>query len=232
VPEGSRPEGADRPRADFHAHSFLSDGRGAPTEMWREAELLDHRALALTDHLGLEDPKPLLDRLHREALTWEGSASFRPVVGVELTYVAPSRIAETARAARKAGAEIVIVHGESIVERVTAGTNHAALDSQEIDVLAHPGLLDVRDAELAKAHGVALELTGRPGHCLTNGHVAALALAAGAELVVDSDAHRSPDLIPLERARRIALGAGVPEDRLDAVLFTTPDRILRRARPA
>ncbi len=228
VRQASKGEAGAR-RVDFHSHSFLTDGSTSPTDMWTEAQALAHRSLALTDHLSLDDPKPLLDRLHREAGAWEGSR-FLPVVGVELTKVPPRRIADTARAARRAGAEIVIVHGETIAEVVPAGTNHAAIDSGEVDVLAHPGLLDPKDAALARAHTVALEISARPGHALCNGHVVRTALAAGAELVVDSDAHRPSDLVPFERARRIALGAGVPQALLENVLETTPSRLLRAIR--
>jgi histidinol phosphatase-like PHP family hydrolase len=195
--------------------------------MWNEAEALEHRALALTDHLSMEDPKPMLSRLHEEAKAWEGTG-FIPIVGVELTKIPPRRIADVARASRKAGAEIVIVHGETTVENVPAGTNHAAIDSGCIDVLAHPGLIDPKDAELAKAHSVVLEISGRQGHSLSNGHVVRVALEAGAELVVDSDAHDPEQLIPLERARRVALGAGLPESQLARVLGTTPTELVKR----
>jgi len=214
-------------RADLHSHSYLTDGSTSATEMWNEAQALEHRALALTDHLSLEDPKPLLDHLRQEARAWDGTG-FLAVVGVELTKVAPRRIAEAARAARRAGAEIVIVHGETIVENVPAGTNHAALESGEVDVLAHPGLLDPKDAALARASSVTLEISGRRGHSLCNGHVVRLAIEAGAELVVDSDAHGTDQLIPAEQARRIALGAGVPEARLGGVLQDTPTRLLKK----
>ncbi|HTT15131.1 MAG TPA: histidinol phosphate phosphatase domain-containing protein [Thermoplasmata archaeon] len=227
----ARPAEPAARRADFHSHSFLTDGTTSPTEMWNEAEALQHRALALTDHLSLEDPKPLIDRLFGEARAWEGSA-FRPIVGVELTKVPPRRIADAARAARKAGAEIVLVHGETIVEHVPAGTNRAAIESGEVDVLAHPGLLEARDAELARAQSVVLEISGRRGHSLCNGLVVRRALDAGAELVVDSDAHGVDQLIPAEQARRIALGAGVPVDQLERVLVGTPTALIERCRRA
>ncbi|MGI0155725.1 MAG: histidinol phosphate phosphatase domain-containing protein, partial [Thermoplasmata archaeon] len=197
-------------RLDFHAHSFLSDGSASATDMWNEARSLGHRALALTDHLSLDDPVPLMKRLHREAAAWDGER-FVPLVGVELTKIPPRRIAATARAARKAGAELVLVHGETIVENVPEGTNRAALESGVVDILAHPGLLTPRDAQLAKDNSVVLELSARRGHSLTNGHVARLAAETGAELVVDSDAHAPDQLVPALRARRIALGAGIPE---------------------
>ncbi len=232
-PAGVAPPTSDsRPfplRVDFHSHSYLTDGTTSATDMWVEAEAREHRALALTDHLGPEDPKPMLEHLRREAAAWDGSAFF-PIIGVELTKLPPRRIADAARAARRAGAEIVIVHGETIVETVPAGTNHAAIDSGAVDVLAHPGLLDPKDAELARDHSVALEISGRRGHSLCNGHVVEVALAAGAELVVDSDAHGPEQLIPPVQARKVALGAGVPAERLERVLVTTPEEIVRRLR--
>ncbi|HXY46395.1 MAG TPA: histidinol phosphate phosphatase domain-containing protein [Thermoplasmata archaeon] len=226
IPRPLDPDPAAR-RADFHSHSYLTDGESSPIDMWLEAQELEHRALALTDHLGPEDPRPLLDRLHQEAKVLE-STRFVPIVGVELTKIPPRRIADQARAARKAGAEIVIVHGETIVEHVPAGTNHAAIDCGLVDVLAHPGLLDPKDAELARAQSVVLEISGRDGHSLANGHVVRLALEVGAELVVDSDAHDPEHLIPLEHARRIAQGAGVPEKMLPRVLFGTPTELIKR----
>jgi len=218
-------------RLDFHSHSYLSDGSTSATVMWYEAERLEHRALALTDHLSLEDPKPMLDRLHREAKAWDDSP-FEPIVGVELTYIPPRRIATVARAARRAGAEIVIVHGETTAENVAPGTNHAALESGLIDVLAHPGSLDPQDASLAKANSVVLEISARRGHSLCNGHVVRLALEAGADLVVDSDAHDPSQLIRMDAARRIALGAGLPETQLDRVLSHTPEQLVKRIRGA
>lgn len=229
MPPESAPEDRLIRRMDFHSHSYLTDGETSPTDMWNEAVALEHRALALTDHLSLEDPKPLLDRLHQEARAWDDS-DFVPIVGVELTKIPPPRIAAAAREARRAGAEIVIVHGETIVEHVAPGTNHAAIESGLVDVLAHPGLLDPKDAELAKANSVVLEISGREGHAYCNGHVVRLALEAGAELVVDSDAHSPEQLIPLARARRIALGAGLPEKELHRVLSTTPEALVKRVR--
>jgi histidinol phosphatase-like PHP family hydrolase len=46
---------------------------------------------------------------------------------------------------------------------------------------------------------------------MTNGHVARVAREAGAALVVDTDAHGPDDLITGQRARLVALGAGLGE---------------------
>jgi putative hydrolase len=216
-----------RSRYDFHAHTFLSDGENSPTDMWSAAERTGHRLLALTDHVALEDPTPLLRRLAEEAVAYE-NGPMATLVGVELSKVPPSKIAEAARRARRAGAKIVIVHGETLMEYVPPGTNHAALAAPEVDLLAHPGLLSEKDAELAHAHGKVLELSARRMHGLTNGHVASLALANRVDLAVDSDAHRFDELVPVELARRIAQGAGLRPDQVTSAIEEAPRRLLKR----
>ncbi len=219
----------DRPRFDFHSHTFLTDGTTSATDLWFHADRLGHRVLAVTDHVSLNDPAPLLARLRAESEAFE-DGPLVPLIGVEVSMVPPARIAGVARAARRAGAQIVIVHGETPVEPVPAGTNHAAIDCRDVDLLAHPGLLDPEDAELARAHGTFPELSGRRGHSLANGHVARIAIESGADLVVDSDAHSPEQLLPLELARRIAAGAGLPVDAVARALSDAPRRLADRCR--
>ena len=221
-PAASRPA-----RYDFHAHTYLTDGQSSATDMWRHSDRLLHRAQAITDHLSLEDPAPLLARLHQEARAWEGSPLVT-LVGVEISMVPPRRIADVARAARRAGAEIVIVHGETPVEPVPEGTNRAALEAPEVDLLAHPGLLTEADATLARDHAKVLELSARRGHSLCNGRVAQRALAASVDLVVDSDAHSPEQLVTHEMAQRIAAGAGLGVAEVGRALEDGPERLLRR----
>ena len=92
------------------------------------------------------------------------------------------------------------------------------------DILAHPGLITAKEARQAARRGVTLEISARRGHCLTNGHVVAAALAAGASLTVNSDAHSPGDLITKETAARVARGAGLPE-RAVAGLFREAERL-------
>ena len=54
------------------------------------------------------------------------------------------------------GAEIVVVHGETIVEPVIKGTNWSAVNCPEVDILAHPGLITVEEVEIAKYNDIAL----------------------------------------------------------------------------
>jgi putative hydrolase len=226
---GARSDGTDlaRRRIDFHAHTYLSDGRFSATAMWSEALRTGHRALAITEHIALEDPTPILERLRAEARAFEDS-EIVPLVGVELTMLPPRRIDEAARAARRAGAEIVIVHGETLAESVPEGTNRAAIVSGQVDVLAHPGFLTEEEAELARDNGTVLELSGRRAHMVTNGHVARIALAARAEVVVDSDAHAIEELLTYARAESVARGAGlIPADAVRTV-GEWPQKLLAR----
>ncbi|MCI4352205.1 MAG: histidinol phosphate phosphatase domain-containing protein [Thermoplasmata archaeon] len=223
----ARPSPAARNRFDFHSHTFLTDGTSSATDMWREADVLGHRALAITDHVALEDPAPLLERLRQEAKAWENEA-LQTLVGVEVTMVHPRKIPDVVRAARRAGAEVVIVHGETPANPVPPGTNRVVVELNDVDVLAHPGFITVEEAELAKAHDVVLEVTARRLHIVANGHVVRTALEVGNDLIVDSDAHATDELVTFEAARTVARGAGVPDAMLARVLTETPRRLLRR----
>jgi histidinol phosphatase-like PHP family hydrolase len=74
--------------------------------------------------------------------------------GVELTHVAPARIAPLARRAKELGAAIVVVHGETIVEPVEPGTDRAAVECTDVDILAHPGFITLEEARLAAQNGI------------------------------------------------------------------------------
>jgi histidinol phosphatase-like PHP family hydrolase len=213
---------------DFHTHTFLSDGVLSPMELIRRAVARGYTAIAVTDHVGIEDQGRVLDVLVRECELASREMGILAIPGVELTHVPPHLIDRAARKAKGLGAQIVIVHGETIKEPVASGTNRAALECPEVDVLAHPGLLTEEDGELATRRGVCLELSARSGHSLTNGLVARLAEITGAALVVDSDAHAPADLLTEELARNVARGAGVAQHDLDQVLLANPQALIKR----
>ena len=133
--------------------------------------------------------------------------------GCEITHVPPILINGLVVRARDLGAEVVVVHGETIVEPVVTGTNRAAIESG-CDVLAHPGLIDAEDVALAAERGVMLEISGRKGHSLTNGHVARLAAQHGAGLVFGSDGHAPGDYPSRQEAEAIARGAGLTDEQI------------------
>lgn len=193
---------------DLHTHTLFSDGELIPAELTRRAAVAGYRALAMTDHVDLSNLDFILPRLLKVAAMLGQAWGMTVLAGVELTHIPPTQMAEAAAMARQLGAQIIICHGETIVEPVAPGTNLAAL-AADIDILSHPGLLTAEEAALAAQRGIALEITTRKGHSLTNGHVVRMAQAAGAKLVVNNDAHAPGDLVSLEMARKIALGAGL-----------------------
>ena len=214
---------------DFHTHTFLSDGVLSPIELMRRAVANGYTAMAVTDHAGINDQERVLDILVKECAEATENMGLTVVPGVELTHVPPHRIAEAARRAKANGARIVLVHGETIKEPVATGTNRAALECPDVDILVHPGMITEEEADIARQAGIYLELSARAGHSLTNGHVARTAMAVGASLVVDSDSHAPGDLLTEELARQIVIGAGLTEEEFAAVLETNPMALLAKA---
>ncbi len=193
---------------DLHMHTTFSDGELIPSELIRRAKVAGYKAMAITDHADISNIRLILENVRRLTLDFAHFYDMEVLAGVELTHVPPALMGEFARAAREAGAQIVVAHGETVVEPVEQGTNLAAIEAG-VDVLAHPGLITEVEVKLAAERGVALEITTRRGHSYANGHVAALARKHGARLVIDNDAHAPGDLMGEEMRRKVALGAGL-----------------------
>lgn len=209
-------------RIDLHTHSFLSDGELLPSEMLRRAAALGFGALAITDHADASNMGLIIESLRRFLGKQGEDFGVELLIGVELTHVAPRSVDRLAHEAKALGAEIVVVHGETIVEPVAPGTNRAAVESLAVDVLAHPGFLTPTEAQLAAARGCAIEITTRKGHSLTNGHVARVASEAGCLLVVNSDAHGPGDLATLDFAQKVAAGAGLSPKDVEVATVVNP----------
>ena len=203
---------------DFHTHTFLSDGVLAPTELIRRAMHIGYRVMAITDHVtpgNLEFVlKTLIEDCELASKRWDILA----LPGVEITYSPIEDIDMMARDARALGAKVVNVHGETVMEPVQPGTNHAAVKSEHVDILAHPGLISLEDARTAAENGIFLEVSAREGHGLANGHVVRMAKEAGAKMVLDSDAHTPEELMTREYATKVALGAGLDDDEANRLL--------------
>ncbi|WP_319543843.1 histidinol phosphate phosphatase domain-containing protein [uncultured Pseudodesulfovibrio sp.] len=193
---------------DLHTHTIFSDGELIPAELVRRAEVAGYKAICMTDHADESTMYHTLENILRFVSKHGHFFDINVMAGVELTHVPPALIAGMVQDARKAGAQVVVMHGETPVEPVAPGTNLAAIEAG-VDVLAHPGLITDEEVKLAVEKGVALEITTRGGHSYTNGHVAALARKHGAKLVVNNDAHAPRDLIGKDLRKTIALGAGL-----------------------
>jgi histidinol phosphatase-like PHP family hydrolase len=214
-------------RCDFHTHTTMSDGELLPMELIRRAAAADHRAIAITDHASFSNIEWILESVSKDcekADAW----GIEAIPGVELTHVPVKYIDQAVRRSRKAGAEVIVVHGETMVEPVERGTDHAAVSNPEVDILAHPGMIALDDVELAVKNDVFLEISCRKGHSLSNGHVALLAREAGADLLVNTDTHSPGELSSMEFANTVARGAGMLPEEVRRALVANPERLLKR----
>ncbi len=193
---------------DLHMHTVFSDGQLIPSELARRARHAGYRAMAFTDHVDHSNIEHTLQSLLKMVHDYSLYQDIELLAGVEITHVPPALIPDLASRARNLGAQIVLVHGETIVEPVAAGTNHAAIMAG-VDILAHPGFITLEDACLAAEKNVYLEITTRKGHSLTNGHVLNMSRQSRARLVINNDAHSPHDLIGKELRRNVAMGAGM-----------------------
>ncbi len=208
--------------ADFHTHTVFSDGELVPAELIRRAIYSGIDAIAITDHadfsnmeFNLANIKKICEKIN--ALYRSGNGSkFMVLPGVEITHVPPELIKDAVNLARKCGALIVVVHGETLSEPVEKGTNLAALN-EDIDILAHPGLIAENEVKLAKKNGIYLELSYRKGHCLANGYVGNIANKYGAGLVISSDAHSPSDILDETKYNNVGLGTGLTNAEINKI---------------
>lgn len=212
-------------RIELHSHTIFSDGELLPAELVRRAMFLGHDAIAITDHVDMTNLEFVVSNLVKAVDLSEDY--IRVIPGVEITHVPPSKIGEIAKRARKLGAQWIVVHGETVSEPVAQGTNLAAAENPDIDILAHPGFITEKEAQAAADNDVILEITGRMWHNITNGHVANMARAAGAKMVVDSDAHAPNNLMTEEMAMKVALGAGLTDKEAHDAVRVTPYEYIR-----
>jgi histidinol phosphatase-like PHP family hydrolase len=195
---------------DLHTHSIFSDGVLIPSELVRRALYLGIKAIGITDHGDASNIDFIIPRIVAVAKDLNRVLNIKVIPGIEITHVPPELIAETVKKARSLGAQLVLVHGETIIEPVAQGTNLSAIEAG-IDILAHPGLITEQEVLKAKENHVLLEISARKGHCLSNGHVARTAMKYGAQMVVNTDTHGPDDLIDTNMAKKIVLSAGLTE---------------------
>ncbi len=213
-------------RAELHTHSIFSDGELIPAELVRRAEVLGVNAIAITDHVDMTNVEFVVKNVVKAVdLT---DSEIKVIPGVEITHVPPSQMDKVIADAKRFGAEWIVVHGETVAEPVAPGTNLQAAKNPDVDVLAHPGFITADEMQIAKDNGVLIEITGRKGHNITNGHVASLARAVGAKMVIDSDAHAPEDLMSEADAYIVALGAGLTKEEADLAIQKTPFEAIKR----
>ncbi|MFH2144698.1 MAG: histidinol phosphate phosphatase domain-containing protein [Candidatus Omnitrophota bacterium] len=212
---------------DLHTHSLLSDGVLLPAELVRRAEIIGYAAIGITDHVDLSNIDSVIQKLLKFAEGAAAKSAIQVIPGIEITHVALSEFKGLVAFAREKGIKLIVGHGETIVEPVRKGTNRAAIEAG-VNILAHPGLITLEDAKLAAEKGVFLEISGRKGHCLSNGHVVQQAIKSGAKLILDTDTHLPEDLISFETAQAVVRGAGLESKESLEVLQNNPKELLSR----
>ncbi len=217
------------PRYDFHMHTIFSDGALLPAAIVREAEIRGASTIALTDHVDASNINIAIPAINKFLEEMQDELPIRVFSGAEVSYIKPENIAKYCKKARSLGAKIIVVHGESPIEKVYPGTNHAAvLESGLVDILAHPGDITDEDVKLAAKNGVFLEITARAGHKKGNAHIAKLAKKYGAKLLVNTDAHTERDLITQEEAFKLAKEAGLSDKDALTVIKDNPQELIKR----
>ena len=213
-------------RIDLHMHSLFSDGEILPSELARRALKLGHEAIAITDHVdwsNVDTIPAIQDAIDDVNANWDITV----ILGAEVTHVPCESIDGVAARARELGARIVVVHGETLNEPVTPGTNRAAVESENVDILGHPGLITTEEAEIALENDIYLEISARNGHCFGNGHVANVAREVGNKLLVNTDTHSPGNIITFERSYEIARGAGLTHDEAMKAIVDNPRELLK-----
>lgn len=213
-------------RIDLHMHSLFSDGELLPSELARRALKLNHEVIAITDHVdwyNVDNIPSIQDAIDDINANWDITV----VLGAEVTHAPVESIDGIAKRAKQLGAKIVVVHGETLNEPVTPGTNRAAVESKYVDIIGHPGLITKEEAEIALKNDIYLEISARKGHCLGNGHVANIAREVGNKLLVDTDTHAPEDIITFDKSYEVALGAGLSHDEAMKAIVDNPRELLK-----
>lgn len=213
-------------RIDLHMHSLFSDGELLPSELARRAANLNHEVIAITDHVDYSNVEQI-PQIQKAIDDINANWNIKVVLGAEVTHVPTESIDGVAKKAKDLGAQIVVVHGETLNEPVIEGTNYAAVNSEYVDILGHPCLITYEEAQIAKENGIYLEISARSGHCLGNGHVANIAQEVGNKLLVNTDTHSPDNLITFEKSYEIALGAGLSKKEAMAAIVDNPRELLK-----
>ena len=211
---------------DLHTHTLLSDGELLPSELVRRAQVKGYTAIALTDHVDSSNIDFVLPRIVKVSNVLNKDWDIFVIPGVEVTHAPIKEIPILVKYARKNGAKIVIVHGETISEPVLPGTNRCAIEAG-CDILAHPGNITDDDVALAAKKGTHLEITTRLSHSPANGHVLNLAKRFNAKLVLDNDSHSHNDLISPDGAMEFLTALGLNSDEISQI-FRNSEEIVTR----
>ena len=227
-------------RGDCHSHTDASDGGSPLWEMVETAIMLGHEYLVVTDHSprltvanGLS-PERLRHQLEQIAeinagLGATSAPDFRVLTGIEVDILDDGALDQTEELLAQLDVVVASVHSklrmprEEMTERMLT-----AVANPHVDVLGHctGRMVTGRrkrpesefDAEAVFAacaeYGVAVEINSRPERLDPPKRLLRLAVEAGCEFTIDTDAHAPGQLDWLDNGCTRAVQCGVPLDRI------------------
>jgi putative hydrolase len=197
-------------RGDCHVHSDWSDGGSPIREMAETARELGHAWMVLTDHSprltvanGLS-PERLRAQLDEVARLNEELAPFRILTGIEVDILSDGSLDQEPELLSRLDVVVGSVHSELRMEaRFMTRRLVAALANPHLDILGHvTGRMVVGkrrrpesefDPEIvfaaAARFGKAVEINSRPERLDPPKRLLRLAVEAGCQVTIDSDAH-------------------------------------------
>ncbi|MFE7362277.1 PHP domain-containing protein [[Kitasatospora] papulosa] len=231
-------------RGDCHLHSDWSDGGSPIADMGRTAKELGHEWAVLTDHSprltvanGLSTER-LLDQLAVVAELNERWAPFRLLTGIECDILDDGSLDQDPDVLERLDVVVVSVHSKLRMD-ATAMTARmlAAVRNPHADILGHctgrllggkkrpQSLFDAERVFAACAEaGTAVEINCRPERLDPPRGLLRQAVASGALLSIDTDAHAPGQLDWQIYGCARAEECGVPVDRV--VTSWTMERLL------
>jgi DNA polymerase (family X) len=213
-------------RGDLHCHTTWSDGRASVLEMGRAAHERGYDYLAICDHTPAVGAVPGLtaDDVRRQAEEIAAAnarlAPFRVLRGIECDILPDGRLdlpddvlaeLDWVQASVHGGQRM---RGPEMTKRVVEAISHP-----HVSCLSHPtgrligrrpeNAVDLeRVYEVAREHGVAVEVNGLPDRLDLRGEHVRAAIAAGVRIVCSTDAHGPERLAYMELAVHTARRGG------------------------
>ena len=239
----------DALRGDCHSHTDASDGGSPLREMVETARSLGHSYLVVTDHSprltvanGLS-PQRLRAQLEEIGELNAELTDFRVLTGIEVDILDDGALDQEPELLDQLDLVVASVHSKLRMPRAEMTERMlTAVANPLVDVLGHcTGRMVTGNGKRPESefdadrvfaacaeYGVAVEVNSRPERLDPPKRLLRLAVEAGCEFTIDTDAHAPGQLDWLGNGCERAVACAVPPDR---VLNTWPvDRLLDRTR--
>jgi putative hydrolase len=239
----------DALRGDCHSHTDASDGGSSLREMVETARSLGHSYLVVTDHSprltvanGLS-PQRLRAKLEEIGELNAELTDFRVLTGIEVDILDDGALDQEPELLDQLDLVVASVHSKLRMPRAEMTERMlTAVANPLVDVLGHcTGRMVTGNRKRPESEfdadrvfaacaefGVAVEVNSRPERLDPPKRLLRLAVEAGCEFTIDTDAHAPGQLDWLGNGCERAVACAVPPDR---VLNTWPvDRLLDRTR--